>query len=116
MAARNIPDAVHNVGVCHEYGQGTARDLLQAEAAYRRAADAGVLWSIFNLGLMHVNRTAQKSDDVQALSLLLRAKRLAIGKSEAEKAIRDDRAGHIRKLIGRMTPAQIAEAEAASRS
>jgi TPR repeat protein len=103
------------VGVCHEFGQGTAKDLEKAEEAYRRAAEAGVLWSIFNLGVMHAYRTAQKSDDVEGLALLLRAKRLAIGKSDAEKAIRDDRAGYIKKLIGRMSPSQIVEAEAASR-
>ncbi|MBI4624951.1 MAG: sel1 repeat family protein [Verrucomicrobia bacterium] len=114
LANRNVPVAYHNLGVGYEYGKGTTKDLKKAEDAYRRAAEAGVLWSIFNLGTLYSNQIAQKDDDVEGLSLLLRAKRLSTGNSDAEKAIREDRLGHIAQIKARMTLSQIAQAEMSS--
>lgn len=114
LAHRGVPLAFHNLGVCYEYGEGTKKDIAKAETSYRKAAEAGILWSIFNLGTLYSNRIAQRDDDVEGLSLLLRAKRLATGDSDSERAIREDRLGHVAKMKARMTKSQIKQAEEAS--
>jgi len=119
LASRGEPLAFYDLGVCYERGTGTERDLPKAEASYRKAADAGVLWAIYNLGTMYSNRLTQKDDDVEGLSLLLRAQRLASGNSKNEAWIREDKfgthGGHIAKMRARMTPEQIAKAEEAAK-
>lgn len=115
LAAKREPFAYHNLGVCYEVGSGVEKDLRKAEEAYRVAADAGVLWAIFNLGTMYSNQLVQKDDDVEGLSLLLRAQRLATGNTPNEEWIRQDKfgtpVGHVAKMRARMTAAQIMEAE-----
>jgi TPR repeat protein len=119
LADRGEALAFFDLGVAYEKGLGTEKDLAKAEACYRKAADAGVLWAIFNLGTMYSNHLTQKEDDVEGLTLLLRAQRLATGKSEEEKWIREDKfganGGHIAKMRARMTPEQIAQAEEAAK-
>jgi TPR repeat protein len=119
LASRGEPLAFHDLGVCYEKGTGTGKNLLKAEESYRRAADAGVLWAIYNLGTMYSNRLTQKDDDVEGLTLLLRAQRLASGNSENEAWIREDKfgahGGHVAKMRARMTPEQIARAEEAAK-
>jgi TPR repeat protein len=109
--------AFYNVGVCCQNGVGTEKNLPKAETSYRHAADAGVLWAIYNLGTMYSDHLTQREDDVTGLTLLLRAQRLASGGSENEKWIREDKfgGGHIAKMRARMTAEQIAAAETAAK-
>jgi len=116
LASKGSSLALFNLGVCYERGTGVAKNLPKAEEAYRKAAESGMLWAIYNLGSMYSNRLTQKEDDVEGLTLLLRAQRLATGKSENERWIREDKfGGHVAKMRARMTPEQIARAEEAAK-
>ena len=116
LAGRGESLAFHDLGVCYEYGTGTEKNLPKAEASYRRAAESGVFYAIYNLGTMYSNHLTQKEDDVEGLTLLLRAQRLASGDSENEIWVREDKfGGHVAKMRARMTPEQIAVAEAAAK-
>jgi TPR repeat protein len=112
LAGRGVPAAQHNLGFAYETGIGTAVDYAKAEEAYRAAADAGWVVSLFNLGAMYSKREAKHPDDVAGLAYLLKAQRLIKGSSYTALTIREDRFGHIRQMKARMTPDEIARAEA----
>jgi len=115
LAEVGEPLAYHNLGVAYETGAGVEQDHRKAEEFYRMAADTGYLFSIFNLGTMYSNQLTHEPDDVQGLSLLLKAQRLATGNTANERWIREDKfgepVGHVAKMRARMSATQIKEAE-----
>ncbi len=110
LAARGELSASHNLATCHEYGVGTPINLTQAATLYRAAADRGYPLSFYNLGAMHAQDKISPRDDVNGLALLLHATARAKGADPISHFIRDDRAGHQKRLIDRMSPANIARA------
>jgi hypothetical protein len=108
LAARGELSAAHNVATCHEFGVGTPIDLAKAAALYRSAADRGYALSFYNLGAMHAQQKRSPRDDVTGLALLLQAKARARGDDPISRFIREDRAGHQKRLLERMSPGDIA--------
>ncbi len=108
LAARGELSAAHNLATCHEYGVGTPIDLTKAMALYRAAADRGYALSFYNLGAMHAQQKISPRDDVTGLALLLHATARAKGDDPIARFIREDRAGHQKRLTDRMRPADIA--------
>lgn len=49
------PQAMHYLGILHEYGLGTPRDYTEALRAYERGMELGNRDSTFHLGLMYAN-------------------------------------------------------------
>ena len=110
LAARGELSASHNLATCHEYGVGTPIDLARAATLYRATADRGYALSFYNLGAMHAQDKISPRDDVTGLALLLHATAHAKADDPVSRFIRDDRAGHQKRLIDRMSPADIARA------
>ena len=53
--ASSNPQAMHYLGILHEYGLGTPRDYTEALHAYERGMELGNRDSTFHLGLMYAN-------------------------------------------------------------
>jgi hypothetical protein len=112
LANRGEVTARHNLGICYEYGVGVAIDYAQAAEMYRRAAEVGSLRSIYALGTLAANDHLVPRDDIEGLSRLLQAVARSGDDESAAALIRDDEPAQARRLMDRMTPAQIAEAHA----
>jgi TPR repeat protein len=65
-AVRGIVDAQYALAVMYDYGEGIARNDLQAMNWYRRAADKGHRESQYKLGLKYDLGEGVIEDDVQA--------------------------------------------------
>ncbi len=108
-----------NLGVNLEYGRGVAPDYAQAVTWYRRATRHGSLAALFSLGVMHVNDRILPRDDVEGLTLLLEAEnRALLGTDPAAGFILERQPAAAKRLMERMSPADIAKAKrhAADRS
>lgn len=111
LAMKGEVVACHNLGVCYEYGTGTPINYPEAAHWYKKAADAGNLWSIYNYGTLYANSYIKPSNDVEGLAYLLCAMRLAKGDAAVLEFIRNDTPGHVKRMKARMTPEQIGLAE-----
>jgi uncharacterized protein len=69
------------LGRCHELGQGTAADPTLAAVWYRRAADTGLDWGLYNLANLLATGRGVAQDRAQALALYTRAAHLGHAKS-----------------------------------
>ncbi len=110
LAARGEVSAAHNLGTCYEYGVGVAPDLSRALDLYRNAADRGYALSLYSLAGLHAQEKITPRDDLAGLVHLLRATARAQGDDPVARYVREDRAGHQRRLLDRMSPADIATA------
>lgn len=103
----------HNVGVGYEYAQyGLQMNYAEAARFYRMAAERGYMQSQYNLGSMYSNRYL--SDDVEGLKWLLLSQKVADSclSQPLCKWVRDDPPGHVSKLMGRMSTADVQSAKA----
>src|SRR5262249_22824067 len=101
-AAQGNAFAQSNLGVAYASGQGVAQDLAEAARWYREAADTGDRGAQNNLGILHATGQGVPQDDVQALVWLS----LAAVQGDTNAITNRD------VLVARMTPSQIARAEA----
>jgi TPR repeat protein len=100
-----LADAQVNLGFLYNGGQGVPKDGAEAAKWYRRAAEQGHAMAQFNLGLMYAKGQGIAKDDVQAhlwLTLAVRG---------ASSYLREEWTGARDAVAGRMTPAQLADAE-----
>ena len=95
-----------NLGVRYYRGEGVARDYAEALRWYRQAAEQGEASAQFNLGLMYDKGEGVPRDYVEAYKWYSLA---AAGQYELAAQFLDD-------LEGRMTAAQVAEAQARARN
>jgi hypothetical protein len=117
LAARGETRAMHSVGLCYEHGVGVPVDYQKAAAAYQRAADDGNLLAMVARGALSARDLVMPRDDVEGLSWLFTAGTRAIGDDPLARVIRDQQPAQARRLMERMSPADIASARvrAASR-
>jgi TPR repeat protein len=102
--------AQFNLGLMYFQGRGVPQDYGTAAAWYRRAADQGYAAGQANLGTMYVLGQGVPQDYVMAYSLLDLA---AAGLPNA--AVRSSTAALRDAVAGKMSPAQIAEAQRLAR-
>ena len=69
LAERGIPEAVYNMGVCCEKGDGTAQDPVQAVAWYEKAAQLGFAKAQYNLGVCKYTGSGTEADAAAAAAL-----------------------------------------------
>jgi len=100
-AEQGFAEAQYNLGVMYDQGFGVPQNFTEAAKWYQKAAEQGTAEAQYNLGLMHVEGKGVQQNYVQAYMWLSLA--AARGDREAIKA-RDF-------ITGKMTPAQIAEAQ-----
>jgi len=100
-AEQGFAEAQYNLGVMYDQGFGVPQNFTEAAKWYQKAAEQGTAEAQYNLGLMHVEGKGVQQNYVQAYMWLSLA--AARGDREAVKA-RDF-------ITGKMTPAQIAEAQ-----
>jgi len=103
--------AEHYLGICHEYGIGVPVDFAKAAGWYQRAADHDYLPAIFSLGMLHANDRFVPRDDVKGLAFLLTAAERANGEDPAARYVRDNQAVPAKRLMERMSAAEIAKAK-----
>lgn len=70
LAEMGIDDAMFNLGVCYEQGDGVAQDFKQAVHWYKKAADKGHAKAQLNLGLCIYNGYGTAADPAEAARLL----------------------------------------------
>lgn len=104
--------AEHYLGICHEYGIGVPVDFAKAAGWYQRAADHDYLPAVFSLGMLHANDRIGPRDDVKGLAFLLTAAERATGDDPASRYVRDNQPAPAKRLLERMTAADIAKAKA----
>ena len=110
LAERGDADAQYNLGVMYDTGQGVAQDYAEALKWYRRAAEQGHAAAQYNLGVVYGNGQGVAQDYVQAhLWFNLAASRLPTDEVRDKAVLNRDIAE------GRMTPAQLAEAQRLAR-
>ncbi|MBB4132507.1 tetratricopeptide repeat protein [Xanthomonas sp. 3075] len=63
------PDAMNQLGRCHELGFGTACNTVLAALWYRRAAAHGLDWGMYNLAHLYGSGRGVAQDHAQALAL-----------------------------------------------
>ena len=104
-------DAQSNLGVMYAKGQGVPQDHTQAVQWYRRAADQGHAAAQYNLGVMYAKGQGVPQDYARAYGWFsLAAAHLPPG-ANREEAIRT------RDLLAaRLTPAQLADTQARTRT
>ncbi len=73
LAAAGDADAQHDLATAYALGQGVPRDYPTAAYWYRRAADAGMLNAIFNLGVLTDNGWGVERNPAEAFRLYLAA-------------------------------------------
>ena len=109
LADRGDPDVQVFLGNMFAFGQGVPRDYVAATQWYRLAADYGQPDAQYNLGLMYDGGHGLLQDFVQAHVWFA----LAVANFPASRAKdRADAAEGLRFVAARMTPEQIAEAQA----
>jgi len=107
-------EAAHRLGFIYEYGdQGIPKNDKLAARWYLRAAEKGYYPAQYNLGAMYSQNLITPSNDVEGYKWFLLAQRQTDGCTFDPQCrfVTADPPGHIKRLLARMTPAQIAEAE-----
>ena len=110
LADRGEIGALHNLGACYEYGVGVSVDYSKAAALYRRAAEHGSLLSIYARGTLSASDRLVPRDDIEGLSLLLRAAERTDGDPALIAFIRENQPAQVKQMMERMSPADIAQA------
>ena len=100
-AEQGLAAAQYNLAAMYVIGRGVPQSNAEALKWYRQAADQGDALAQFNLGMRYYEANGVVADPVQAYQWLSLAS--AQGIPDATKARAD--------LNGRMTPAQVSEAE-----
>ncbi len=107
-ADRGYASAQGMLGLMYENGRGVPKDDAQAVKWFRLAADQGIAWAQYHLGGMYENGLGVPKDAVEAHKWF----NLSAARASAdEKDVRDDAVNKRDILAGKMTPAQVAEAQ-----
>jgi TPR repeat protein len=101
-AEQGNPFAQYNIGLFYAKGQGVPRDDAQAIAWFRKAADQGLTIARYKLGLAYEFGEGVKKDPVRAYA------NYAIAARDGSA----DAATHRDALAGKLTPAQLRDANA----
>ena len=104
-AEQGYGPAQHGMGLLYGVGMGVPKDASQAAIWYRKAADQGIAWAQCNLGNLYALGEGVPLDLIQSYAWLSLA---AAGGNSSASAKRTS-------LQGRMTRAQIADAQRLSR-
>jgi TPR repeat protein len=72
-AAKGLPEAMNELGVCYATGWGVEKDPAEAEAWFRKAAAAGNVDAQFNLGIVFLRGNGVEQDYRQAYEWLAQA-------------------------------------------
>jgi hypothetical protein len=104
-AKRNDPYADFQIGMMYDLGRGVDASTDQEMSWYTKAAKQGLPAAEYNLAVIYHNAEGVSQDDVKAYAWLLLAERGGVDVSEAKPVVTDG-----------MTPEQMHEAEALSRS
>ena len=111
-ADQGYPDAQHNLGVMYADSRGVPQDYAEAIKWWREAADQGYGPAQHALGVMYVNGQGVPKDYVEAHKWFI----LAASPYQASEAENRGKAVTNRDWVaGKMTPAQIAEAQKRAR-
>ena len=105
LAEQGDASAQYNLGFMYDNSQGVTQDYATAMSWYRKAADQGFADAQNNLGFMYANGQGVPQDYVQAHMWW----NLAAAKGDADAIKNRD------KVVAKMTPAQIAEAQKLAR-
>jgi hypothetical protein len=116
LAERGETRAWHSVGLCYEHGVGVPVDYQKASAAYQRAADDGNLLAMAARGSLSARDLLKPPDDIEGLSWLFTAATRAIGDDPLAQVIRTQQPEQARRLMERMSAADIASARARAAS
>lgn len=109
-AEQGYADAQHNLGVMYDNGKGVSQDDIEAAKWYRLSAEQGNAGAQNNLGVKYDNGKGVPQDYVQAHMWFNLA---AAGLKD--KTDREGAASNRDIAAGKMTPAQIAEAQKLAR-
>lgn len=115
LAERGEVKAVHNLGLCFEHGIGVSINFARAVELYRAAAERGNLASVYALGVLAADDRLVPRDDLDGLALLLRAAQRATGDDPLSRLIRDEGPAHTKRLMERMSAADVATARRRAR-
>jgi hypothetical protein len=116
LAERGETRAWHSVGLCYEHGVGVPVDYQKASVAYQRAADDGNLLAMAARGSLSARDLLNPRDDIEGLSWLFTAATRAIGDDPLAQVIRTQQPEQARRLMERMSAADIASARARAAS
>ncbi len=106
LAKQGFAGAQFNLGLMYKNGRGVPQDYVQAVRWYRKAAEQGDAVAQSILGFMYDNGRGVPQDYIQA------HKWFNLGSSRVENGERRELATKNRDIVaGRMTPAQVAEAQ-----
>jgi TPR repeat protein len=108
LADQGDASAQLHLGFMYAKGQGVPQNEAEAAKWYRKAADQGEANAQVNLGFMYANGRGVPQNYVQAHMWL----NLAASGSASNKENRAEAAKYRDSIATRMTPAQIAEAQA----
>jgi TPR repeat protein len=112
LTEENDQRAEFNLGVMYEKGQGVLQDFAEAASWYLKAADQGYVWAQNNLGVLYQYGRGVPQDLVQAHMWFNLAATYAPA-SEARNRVLAIRNRAV--VTGKMTPAQLAEAQKLAR-
>lgn len=112
LAERGEVKALHQLGLCYEFGDGVPFDDARAAEFYRRAAGQGFLNSLYALGALSAKDRIAPRNDVEGLASLLIAGERANDDSPLAEFIRQEQPAQLERLMARMSPGEIAAARA----
>jgi TPR repeat protein len=111
-ADQGLAEAQNNLGGMYDTGRGMPHDDAEAVRWFRKAADQGLALAQLNLAICYSTGQSVPQDYVQAHKWLT----LAAARFPASESEKRDRAVKLRDLLaGKMTSAQIAEAQTLAR-
>ena len=109
LAAQGYADAQYNLGLMYRNGQGVAQDYKEAMRLYRLAAAQGDADAQYNLGFMYASGQGVPQDFVRSHMWYNLAAASLSGEDQKNASTQRD------NVAAKMTPAQIAEAQAMAR-
>ena len=113
------PRSMFDIGSMYEFGLGVTKDLRQAAVWYGHAADYGHAQGAYNLGTMLESGEAGRKDEIEAYKFyIIAAENGFDGVPYDNSRLRIDREAPspMQLLAKRMTPAQIADAQARAKA
>ena len=109
-AEQGISQAQYDLGVIYYKGQGVLQNYVEAVKWFRKAADQGVAKAQYNLGVIHYKGQGVPQDYVQAHKWFNLA-----AANNSNKTVREQAVSNRDIAAGKMTVAQIAEAQKLAR-
>jgi len=104
---QNYVDAQFNLGFCYEYGEGVAKDQVEAAKWYRKAAEQNYVDAQFNLGMCYEEADAGTEDWAEVY------KWLSLAAMQGHEGAKKFMTAALESKL--MTPEQIAEGQKRAR-